>query len=74
MSTYSFYTLVHQDRFSDLMAIVGNHVVIIDLVSFGEDRTVKIHIKGEAGITRKLDRVLQSVKHLLTSAPAYEEA
>lgn len=73
MDTYSFNTVVHQDRFSDLAAIVGDHMVIIEPLSM-EDQMVGVNIRGEADITRKLDRVLQTVENILTSAPVFEDA
>lgn len=73
MSTYSFFATVHLDRFSDLALVVGDNMVVIEPFSVGEDGTVQVHIRGESGLVRSLDRSLQRIKHILLTAPIVEE-
>jgi len=72
MRIYSFFATIHQDRFDDLAAIVGEAVVTMEPYSFGGDNTYEVYISGAAEVSRKLDRVLQGVKHILSSAPVFE--
>lgn len=73
MSTYSFFATVHVDRFSDLALVVGDHAVIVDVLSMGDDSTIDVEIEGEPENTRRLARCLQKIKHILSSAPVVEE-
>ena len=73
MRIYSFVVTIHVDRFSDLMLVVGGHPVTIEPLSVGEDNTIDVWITGEAVVSLRLDQCLQKIKHILSTAPVFEE-
>lgn len=73
MSNYSFFATIRLDRFSELALVIGDHMVVVEPFSVGQDETVQVHIRGEAELARRLDRSLQRIKHILLTVPVVEE-
>lgn len=72
MTTNSFLTIVHIDRFHEISLVVGDHAVTIDPIAMGTDSMVEVLVTGDSEITRKLYTSFRRIKHILMSAPSLE--
>lgn len=72
MRVYSFFALIHLDRFTDLALVVGNNDVAIDPHSVGCDNTVEVQFTGRADTAMKLESCLKRISYILEVPPSLE--
>lgn len=71
MKTYSFFALIHLDRFADLALVIGDHDVFVDPYSVGSDGTAEVYFSGGAEVAIRLETCIRRISDILTS-PALE--
>lgn len=73
MRVFSFFSLIHVDRFADLALLIGSHGIVVEPHSMGEDNTVEVYFTGEAQVASRLYNCLNTINYIMSTAPVFED-